>query len=126
MYQSVLVIDDSYFDRLIASKVIQNAHFAVKTVALDSARHGLEYLYNGNGELPEIIFLDISMPEISGFLFLDFFDKLPEKVRSYCQIVMLSSSVDPSDVKRAKVSPYVIDYLTKPLTPEKLQHLRKC
>lgn len=126
MYQSVLVIDDSYFDRLIASKVIQNASFAAHTVALDSARTGLEYLYNGLGDLPELIFLDICMPEISGFLFLDFFEKLPERVKSACQIVMLSSSVDPNDIKRAQVCPYVIDYLTKPLTPEKLDRLRKC
>lgn len=126
MYQNVMVIDDSYFDRLIAEKVIQIAHFSKNTITIDGALKAADYLIlnaDNPEKLPEIIFLDINMPEVSGFDFLDRFEEIPIQKKDCCKIFMLSSSVDPEDIKRAHKSKYVVSFISKPLTKEKLAGL---
>jgi len=126
MYEKVMVIDDSHFDRLIAGKVIQLSKFAEDVITIDSALGGIDYL-NSNvdnpEEIPEIIFLDIRMPMVDGFGFLKKFENSPKLLHEKCKIYMLSSSLDPEDIKRANKCKYVHGFILKPLTIEKLLHL---
>jgi len=78
----------------------------------------LEYLENFPVDL---IFLDINMPKMNGFDFLEEYKKLPEAVKKKCIIVMLSSSLLPEDRELAMNNPYVCQFLNKPLTGDKLK-----
>ena len=72
-------------------------------------------------EWPEVIFLDINMPEMDGFQFLDEYEKLPENQRMQMKVVLLSTSESFKDLNRANKNPYVRKFLNKPLTIQVLQ-----
>src|ERR1044071_1082288 len=125
-FKKVMVIDDSEADRYIASYNITKHNYAEEIILSETATHALEYLkqkMNTPEELPELIFLDIRMPEMDGFGFLDEYAKLPDAVKANCIIMMLSSSLDPKDLERAESSPFVNRFINKPLDKEKLKML---
>src|ERR1051326_7662990 len=99
-FKKVMVIDDNHIDRYIAQMNIQVAAFAEEIVLKESARKGYEYLESlasRPDELPQIIFLDIKMPEIDGFGFLEMYNGLPEMIQKNCIIMMLTSSLSQED-----------------------------
>ena len=125
-YKRVMVVDDAPIDRMIAQKVMTRQGFAEQVVAAESAMDALQYLKSHEEEpdsLPSLIFLDINMPEMSGFDFLDAYNNLPDTIKRKCIIVMLSSSLHPEDKERALSSPYVFKFLSKPISPDKLKEL---
>ena len=117
-----MIIDDCEIDRFLAQKIIILCDFAGHILTMNSAHEALKYLNNNVDEskLPEIIFLDISMPNMDGFAFLARYAKCHQKVKNHCKIVALTSSTHPRDLQALQSDPYVIRYLTKPLTPESL------
>jgi len=122
-----MVIDDNDVDLYIAELCIQHFSFAKELVLQQSARKALDYLLSlkdNPGELPELIFLDIRMPEIDGFGFLDEYEKLPEIIRKKSIIMMLSSSLNEEDHERAAKNKFVDRFLTKPLNKEKLEGIK--
>ncbi|WP_256009082.1 response regulator [Desertivirga xinjiangensis] len=122
-YHKVMVVDDAKIDRFLAEKVISKYSFAEEVVSVESAISALDYLSTNTGDeeaLPDLIFLDINMPEMNGFEFLAEYNKLPENIKKKCIIIMLSSSLHPEDKELALQSPYVCQFLNKPLTEQKL------
>ena len=116
-----MVIDDSHFDRLIAKKIIERSQLVANIMLLSSAIDAVEHFKLEKGEaIPEIIFLDISMPDMDGFGFLKKFESFRADIQQKCKIVMLSSTVVPSEWEKAKESRNVAGFISKPLTPEKL------
>jgi len=125
-FKKVMVIDDNYIDRYIAEMAIKTTSFAEQIILKDSVRGALAYLeslVNNPEALPEVIFLDIRMPEFTGFDFLDMYNGLPEVVQKKCIIMMLTSSLDSADMQRATENRFVNRYLNKPLTRNKLFEL---
>jgi len=125
-YKRVLVIDDAKIDRYMAEKIMKKYDFTDTVVMVESAMDGLELLeacLENPGSLPELIFLDINMPQMSGFDFLDEYARFPEDIKKKCIIIMLSSSIHPEDKYRAMESPYVYKFLSKPLNADKLQEV---
>jgi len=123
MYHKVLVVDDNEIDRYIAARNIKAYHFADEIVAKESAMSAIEYLDSLKDtpeDLPQIIFLDIRMPEMDGFGFLQEYAKLSASIQKNCIILMLSTSLDPTDHERAKKNPFVKKFLNKPLDKDSL------
>jgi signal transduction histidine kinase len=120
-YKKVLVIDDTDLDRLLADKIIRKYDFADEVVLMESADEMLDYLNQfqcPSEESHELIFLDINMPEMDGWEFLERFDLLDEKIKDNFKILIVSSSTDSKDRKRAFENRYVVDYITKPLSKD--------
>ncbi len=127
-YKKVMIIDDNEIDRYIASRNIKKYDFAEEVILKESANVALDYLKSLAGtseDLPQLIFLDIRMPEKDGFDFLKEYEMLPELIKKSCIILMLSTSLSPDDHERAKHNKYVSKFLNKPLDKEKLIQIKE-
>ncbi len=110
------LIDDSSFDLFIYEKLLIKSGITDSVKTFNSARDALRYLLGEGTALPEtVILLDLQMPDMNGFEFIDEFDNLPDYLRSKIRIFMLSSTIDTRDIEKAKASPHIIDLLPKPL-----------
>jgi CheY-like chemotaxis protein len=118
-----MVIDDNEIDLYIAEMLMATAGFAEKVVCVGSAKEALAYLKPLSAdpdELPQFIFLDINMPEMTGFDFLNEYQHLAENIRKKCIIMMLTTSLDEEDRKKAGHNQFVRKFLNKPLDRDKL------
>lgn len=125
-----MLIDDNEIDNLINQKMVEAASITDHIFIHTGARSAIEFLRNiekleiAEQVLPDVIFLDIDMPLMDGFQFLDEFEKLMTTTKQKCRIVMLTSSINPQDVNRSKKYGNVKLYLNKPLTHESLMELK--
>lgn len=122
----VLLIDDNEIDTFISKHVVKNSKMAEKITVKNSAVEALEYLstlIENSEEFPDTIFLDISMPVIDGFGFLDRYSKFPEHMTQKPHIFMLTSSSDAEDIERISKISFVKKYLNKPLNLAMLKNL---
>ena len=129
-YYAVMLIDDNEIDNLINQKMIEAANITEHIYTHTGARSAIEFLRNlekleteSKKVLPDVIFLDIDMPLMDGFQFLDEFDKLSDTTKNNCKVVMLTSSINPQDVNKSKKCSYVKKYINKPLSQDNLLNL---
>jgi CheY-like chemotaxis protein len=120
----VMLVDDSSIDNFVNTKVIRRNNFADDVVEFTKSEHALKYLIRLNNEenaiVPGILFLDLDMPEIDGFEFLNAFELLPEKIRSSMHIFILSSSINPEDIETCSKHKSVLSFMHKPLMKNNL------
>lgn len=129
-YSISMLIDDNDIDNFINQKMIEGTRFSDKVFVFSSGKGALEY-FNNIGQddklslelMPEILFLDINMPMMDGYQFLDQFNSLNEKCGYKCKIVMLTTSMNPADKKNFLQNKMVVEYLNKPLTEKALNAL---
>jgi CheY-like chemotaxis protein len=128
-FRTVMLIDDNEIDNLINQKMIEAASITENIYTHTGAKSAIEFLKNmerldvADKVLPDIIFLDIDMPLMDGFQFLEEFEKLTSMAKKKCKIVMLTSSINPQDFSRSKKYENVKLYLNKPLTHENIVKL---
>ena len=121
-----LLIDDSDIDLFIQRRFLEVYNFSNQLVSYKSATEALNWLRNINGQdPPEIIFLDLNMPEVDGFGFLKSFETLPEKIRNTARIVVLTSSNSSKDRELVFESKNVIQFITKPLKQSDIELLKE-
>ena len=122
-FDRVLLIDDNDIDNFINERMITTNFFSNRVIVKNSGESALNYLRENSGEdanLPQIIFLDLNMPIMDGFAFLNEYEKLPDTVKKNCKVIVLSSSISPEDINRASTNPLVVKYVNKPLNEKYL------
>lgn len=120
-YKTCLLIDDNYIDNFVTSRLLENSKFVEKVVVCQSSHGAIEMLREGLVS-PDVIFLDLRMPVMDGFEFLQAYDELSID-KAGIKIFMLSSSLDPTDIKRSFDNQYITQFLHKPLTKKILEEL---
>lgn len=122
----ILLIDDDEVTNMINEKLITKIYNFKVTAFTDANEPLLNFKsgqYSSIADPPRLIFLDINMPQMDGWEFIEEFEKLPEEIRKNCSVVMLTSSIDTSDLEKAKNYPSVTEFISKPLTKDKLKLL---
>ncbi len=122
----VLLIDDNNVDSFINKHIVTKSQISEKITVKNSAIKALEFLedmVNKTDDFPDLIFLDIGMPIMNGFDFLEEFIKFPSVIDNKCSVVMLTSSNDQNDIDLAKSYPVVKEYFVKPLKLEMVEKL---
>jgi CheY-like chemotaxis protein len=126
MVETTVLIDDSEIDLFIQRRFLEVYQFSNQLISYKSAEEALAWLTDSNGELPpDIIFLDLNMPNVDGFEFLERFKSLPEKVRAKSRIVVLTSSNSQKDKDQAFAHKNVIQFVTKPIKQSDIEELKK-
>lgn len=127
-YSLVVIIDDNDVDLFLGQKVIESLGFADKTDGFLSAFRALEYFkgITDFNKLPDLLLLDINMPGINGFQFLDQLKLILGEAINKIKIFIVSSSEALYDKEKAKNYPEIERYIVKPLTPELLFGYLNC
>jgi CheY-like chemotaxis protein len=119
-----MLIDDNDTDNFISKRIIEITQFAERVEVKNSGQDALAYLAAHADDvrrLPRLIFLDINMPVMDGFMFLYEFENLAPTVQERCQVVILSSSDNQRDIDKIVNNQSVVQYITKPLTKPALE-----
>ncbi len=120
-FESVMVIDDNLIDLYIAARMITKNNFGKKVLQYSSAMEALKYLRENQDNiplLPEVIFVDIYMPGMSGFEFMKEYDKLSTPFKNLCSVFIISSSIDEQDLNCANNDENIVAMQEKPITKE--------
>jgi CheY-like chemotaxis protein len=113
-----LLIEDNLIDQLVIKQLIKKSLDSDINIT-NNGREGLEWLYN-HQDLNQtlIILLDIQMPIMNGFDFLEEYDKLSDEFKKENQIYVLSSTLDSDEIKKIRENNYVTEFLNKPFPIE--------
>ena len=125
-YKNVLLVDDSYIDNLINRKIIEKSGFADNIVVIDSPHEAITYIRECIVEqknIPEVLFLDIRMPNMSGFEFLKELNSIEGLKEQGIKNYVLSSSLDPEELKEIAGNHLVSKFIGKPLTNTVLEEI---
>lgn len=128
MLDIILCIDDDPITLMLCKKVITKAGFSNEIITAKNGEDALEYFDSiiekkDNSKLPQLIFLDLNMPVMDGWEFLDNFNSEKYSEVNSTKIIVLSSTIDPEDLQKSKKYPMVIDFLSKPITVNMLNYL---
>jgi CheY-like chemotaxis protein len=123
----VMLVDDNDTDNFISKRIIEITKFAKDVEIKNSGKSALEYLEKHKDDperIPNIIFLDINMPIVDGFVFLYEFEKFNDTIKNKCKVIILSSSDNKRDIDKIVNNDHVIKFITKPLTENALKEIR--
>ncbi|MBX2966176.1 MAG: response regulator [Cyclobacteriaceae bacterium] len=122
---NTILIDDSEIDLFIQRRFLEVYAFTNNITAYKSAQEAIEALQQPDARVPDIIFLDLNMPNIDGFGFLQNFDSFAPAVREHCKIVVLTSSNNKKDKDEALKYSNVVHYITKPFKQSDIDDLKE-
>lgn len=124
-FNDVLLVEDDPITVMVCDRIIKMTSFAEKVTSCENGKIGIDFLQSvkEKGPVPKIIFLDINMPVMNGWDFLEEFDKIKSDFPELPRIYLLSSTVDPEDYRRAKSYPLVENFISKPLNKEALEKI---
>ncbi|SEP42505.1 response regulator [Mucilaginibacter sp. OK283] len=123
---TLCVIDDDDIYTFTIKRIIAKAEVAEKTIFFHNGRVAIDFICNCMeviANLPDMILLDLNMPVLDGWQFLDEFIKLVPRLGKKILIYIVSSSIDEDDFKRAKEMELVSDFIVKPLNAIDLRNI---
>ena len=121
IYKIIAVVDDDPIFQVIAKKMMAICAPEWRVVGFGNGNETIQFLkthYQESGKIPDIMLLDINMPQFDGWMFLEEFKQIKESLSKSIKIYLTSSSIDPKDLARAKQEPDLVDYIVKPLTED--------
>lgn len=124
----ILLIDDDKVTNFYNKKIVKKHNQFENIVAVTSGEDALNYIKNAKKGLcikPNLIFLDINMPAMNGWEFIEQYNKLDNAFTQDIKLVMLTTSNNPDDLKRSKTIETVDDFINKPLSTDILSDLIK-
>ena len=134
MLDLILCVDDDPITLMLCKMVIAKSSFATEIITAQNGEEALNYfddlkLNNLGAEIkkyPSLVFLDLNMPVMDGWEFLDHFSK-EEYTSAFknTKIIVLSSTIDPNDIEKSKTYSMVLDFLSKPITKEIVENLKE-
>lgn len=125
-FETVMIIDDDMVDLYIISRMITKNNFGKNVLHYSEAQKAMKYLQENQdniSKLPQIIFMDIYMPLMSGFEFLEAYDKLSTTLKNYCKTYIISSTIDSEDIARSSSNKNVVSFHVKPINKEFLDRI---
>ena len=129
-YKRILCVDDDSITLMLCKKVITKAEFSEQIDTALNGEKALTYLENLIEEekdeivFPELIFLDLNMPVMNGWEFLDaYLENGYYKTYTNTKVIVLSSTIDPKDIEKSKTYPMVMSFLSKPISTEMLKSI---
>ena len=119
----ILLIDDDPTVNFLNRVIIEKSEIGAATSEITHAPEALDQLANGALQ-PSLILLDLNMPDMDGWEFLEAFEKLPDNSRQ-SKVIILSSSINPSDRERAESISFISDFYSKPLSLDDVREMKK-
>jgi CheY-like chemotaxis protein len=125
-FETVMIIDDNLVELYIISRMITKNNFGKNVLHYTEAQEAMKYLQENQdniSKLPQIIFVDIYMPLMSGFEFMEAYETLSTTLKNYCKTYIVSSTIDNEDIARSSNNKNVVSFHVKPLTKEFLDRI---
>jgi CheY-like chemotaxis protein len=124
-FKKILLVDDDMITVIITDRIIKHNAFSEEVVSLNNGQEALDYLAKSTPEdIPEIIFLDLNMPIMDGWEFLEHYQKLSFGINNYPPVYILSSTADSEDQRKAMSYSFVKKFISKPLLQRHLEIIK--
>lgn len=126
--ETLYLVDDDDTYQFLASEIIKSTNLVNQLKVFSNGFEAITYLKSALQnpiQLPDVIFLDIFMPVMDGWGFLEEYVQLSPKLNKKITLYIISSSIDPADVARANAISDVTDYIVKPITRDKFVNMFK-
>jgi CheY-like chemotaxis protein len=123
--EKIMIVDDNEFDCYITSKIINNLDESIDIMEFNSSLTAIQFLeefQNSPEKLPNLIFLDIYMPIIDGFGFVEKFNTFSDVIKAHTKICILSTTVDDLYINKAKLNSSIL-YSSKPIKNDFFQSI---
>lgn len=131
MLDKIFCVDDDAITLMLCKKVIERVGFAKEIITAQNGEEAFAYFQDLakqpelNPDYPKLVLLDLNMPIMNGWEFLDAYQESGyQNIFKQAKFIVLSSTIDPQDVDKAKKYSAVLDFLSKPITKEMLEDLK--
>lgn len=124
--KKVFIIDDDELYQLVLKRIVKKVVPAAEVVSFWNGEEALEAFTNiisNNDALPDVVFLDINLPVLDGWQFLEGLEGLKPDIRHELPVYMISTSLDYTDKQKAQNNSIVRRFLTKPLSKEEVAEI---
>src|SRR6187402_2677287 len=133
MPNKILCIDDDAVTLMLCKLIITRTHLADEIITAKNGKEALDYYTQlsdiscpkNQNDYPNLIFLDLNMPVMGGWEFIEKFTSTFPGKSCTTKVIILSSGIVPEDIEKANKYPFIVDFLSKPLTKEKVNNLKK-